>query len=78
MNIRNFPYATRGIQGRMQDFGKGGPSVLFLGIQATKRGGSNFGPNVKKPKSWPQRGGPDPPPPPGSATGILISFNVDL
>ena len=37
-----------------------------------KRGGGNFGPNVKKPTSWPKRGGPDPldpPPPLGSATG---------
>ena len=42
-----------------------------LGLQAKKGGGSNFGPNVKKPTSWPKRGGgPDPldPPPPGSAT----------
>ena len=32
-----------------------------------KGGGSNFGPNVKKPTSWPKRGGvrpPGPPPPP--------------
>ena len=37
--------------------------------------GSNFGPNVKKPTSWPKRGGPDPldPPPPGSATGGIGS-----
>ena len=27
------------------------------------RTGSNFGPNVKKPISWPRKGGPDPPPP---------------
>ena len=34
----------------------------ILGLQA-KKGGSNFGPNVKKPTSWPKRGGgPDPPP----------------
>ena len=37
----------------------------ILGLQAKKRGGgskrgSNFGPNVKKPTSWPKRGGPDP------------------
>ena len=39
-------------------------SPLLLDIH--KRGGSNFGPNVKKPTSWPKRGGPDPldPPPP--------------
>ena len=32
----------------------------------TKGGGSNFGPNVKKPTSWPKRGGggPDPLDPP--------------
>ena len=32
----------------------------------SQKGGSNFGPNVKKPTSWPKRGGPDPldPPPP--------------
>ena len=29
-----------------------------------KRGGSNFGPNVKKPTSWPKRGGSGPPGPP--------------
>ena len=45
----------------------------ILGLQA-KKGGSNFGPNVKKPTSWPKRGGgPDPldPPPPGPATDNL-------
>ena len=37
----------------------------ILGLQ-TKMGGSNFGPNVKKPTSWPKRGGLTPwtPPPP--------------
>ena len=30
----------------------------------TKGGGSNFGPNVKKPTSWPKRGGSGPPGPP--------------
>ena len=48
------------------------PLGSILGLQAKKGGGSNFGPNVKKPTSWPKRGGPDPldppPPPPGSAT----------
>ena len=51
------------------------PLGSILGLQANKGGGSkrgsNFGPNVKKPTSWPKRGGgPDPldPPPPGSAT----------
>ena len=37
-------------QGRIQDFWKGGGSIL--GLQAKKRGvqeGTNFGPNVKKP-----------------------------
>ena len=51
-------------------------SILGLQVQLAKRGGgskrgSNFGPNVKKPTSWPKRGGsgpPGPPPPPGSAT----------
>ena len=39
----------------------------ILGLQA-KKGGSNFGPNVKKPISWPKKGGPDPwTPPPRSA-----------
>ena len=37
----------------------------ILGLQAQKGGGSNFGPNVKKPTSWPKRGGgPDPMDPP--------------
>ena len=29
----------------------------ILGLQAKKGGGSNFGPNVKKPTSWPKGGG---------------------
>ena len=41
---------------------------LHLRSTSKKGGGSNFGPNVKKPTSWPKRGGggPDPldPPPP--------------
>ena len=49
------------------------PLGSILGLQAKKRGGgskrgSNFGPNVKKPTSWPKRRGggsgpPGPPPP---------------
>ena len=46
------------------------PLGSILGLQAKKKGGgANFGPNVKKPTSWPKRGGRTPPPPPGSATG---------
>ena len=51
------------MQGRIQDFLKGGGSIL--GLQAKRGGGkrgSNFGPNVKKPTSWPKRGGGDPGP----------------
>ena len=52
------------LQGRIQDFGKGGS---ILGLQAKKgesRRGSNFGPNFKKPTSWVKKvGGPDPWPP---------------
>ena len=57
-------------------FLKGGGGSI-LGLQAKRGGskrGSNFGPNVKKPTSWPKRGGPDPlDPPPGSATGGIGS-----
>ena len=57
-------------------FLKGG---VHLRSTSKKRGGSkrgsNFGPNVKKPTSWPKGGGPDPlePPPPGSATGSICT-----
>ena len=44
----------------------------------TKGGGSNFGPNVKKPTSWPKRGGPDPldPPPPWIRHCLYILYIV--
>ena len=51
-------------QGRIL-FEKGGS---ILGLQSQKKGGSrrgsNFGPNVKKPISWPKKGGLDPLDPP--------------
>ena len=37
---------------------------LHLRSTSKKRGGSNFGPNVKKPTSWPKRGGGSGPPGP--------------
>ena len=48
-------------------------SATGVHLRSTNKrgGGSNFGPNVKKPTSWPKGGGggPDPwTPPPGSAT----------
>ena len=79
------------LQGRIQDFWKGGggsrrgykifhkhpppldiarvtsstgSATCILGLRAKKGGGSNFGPNVKKPTSWPKRGGSGPPGPP--------------
>ena len=50
---------------------------VHLRSTSNKRGGgskrgSNFGPNVKKPTSWPKGGGPDPLPPPGSATDVYV------
>ena len=56
-------------RGGSRIFERGG---VHLRSTSKKRGGgskrgSNFGPNVKKPTSWPKGGGPDPPPP-GSAT----------
>ena len=60
------------MQGGSRIFERGRGSIL--GLQA-KRGGGNFGPNVKKPTSWPKRGGGEPPghpPPPGSATDMYV------
>ena len=49
-----------------------------LGLQAKKgdQTGSNFGPNFKKPiiHRGTKGGGPDPLPPPGSATGIVYRY----
>ena len=60
----------------------GSATGVHLTSTSKKEGGSNFGPNVKKPTSWPKRGGPDPlapPPPPGSATALELRVNqVDL
>ena len=62
-------------RGGSRIFERGGS---ILGLHAKKGGGSkrgsNFGPNVKKPTSWPKGGGPDPldPPPPGSATALMV------
>ena len=47
-------------------FLKGGGGSI-LGLQAKQgglRGGSNFGPNDKKPTTWDKKGGPDPLTPP--------------
>ena len=59
-------------RGGSRIFEKGGGSIL--GLPEAKRGGGsrrgfNFVPNVKKPLSWPRKGGPGPwtPSPPGSA-----------
>ena len=57
---------------------------LHLRSTSNKRGGSNFGPNVKKPTSWPKGGGVRTPwtPPPGSATeptrtcALLLTFHL--
>ena len=74
---------TNVTQGRIQDFWKGGGSIL--GLQAKKKGGgskrgSNFGPNVKKPTSWPKRGGGVRTPwtPHGSATvtPVIVGSNT--
>ena len=60
-------------QARIQDFLKGGlrhsqaPPPWTLPVWRhphSKGGGSNFGPNVKKPTLWPKRGGSGPPGPP--------------
>ena len=37
------------LQGRVQDFSKGGGSILGLQAKKGGPGGSNFGPSVKKP-----------------------------
>ena len=45
----------------------------------SKKGGSNFGPNVKKPTSWPKGGGVRTPwtPPPGPATvGVCVCVRL--
>ena len=55
-------------------FLKGGGGSI-LGLQAEKGGskrGSNFGPNVKKPTSWPKRGGPNPVDPPRIRYWMLL------
>ena len=43
-----------------------GGHLRYTNKKGGSKRGSNFGPNVKKPTSWPKRGGPDPldPPPP--------------
>ena len=54
------------IRGGSRIFERGGGSRLGLQAKKGVQKGSNFGPNVKKPTSWAQRGGgrgPDPLPP---------------
>ena len=59
-------------------FGGGGVQVSSLDLHThthTQKGGSSFGPNVKKPKLWAQGGGGGRPP--GSAPGpknVYIMF----
>ena len=73
INIGHAEQLGGSVRGGSRIFERGGVhlrSTSKKGGGGSKRG-SNFGPNVKKPTSWPKGGGPDPlAPPPGSATGF--------
>ena len=47
-------------RGGSRIFERGGVHLRSTSKKGGSKRGSNFGPNVKKPTSWPKRGGPDP------------------
>ena len=78
MCMKSDPLKMIEVQGRIQDFWKGGGSIL--GLQAKKggggpRGGPTLGPMLKSLHRGPKGGvrtPRTPPPPPGSATEVYV------